>query len=263
MNIPTNAEAIDPTAPIKTVKKNIIWISLVSLTCTKIILDLNSAGNSILIPPFDLLPTKSIFTFWFSFIFIHHETSFFFVLLGSLFLLLCRSFFDYFYHERHSPLLTNNAQTSFSILVYLKNVLVNSLKEPGIAPHKITLLLKPIYRPQKALGHSLDLDSTGWSLLSIASTYLSDTRRANTLIELSKEQPFDIYDLAHLTGSDRKDIIDAIWAITIELMKLQKKACEEFYSSWVHRITCIASPIFGSVTFIYCIYKLLQLRFAF
>ncbi len=248
MTIPTAADAINLTESIKKVRRNIILLSLASLTSTKIIVDLQTTGGSLTTSPFNHLPSKSVFTFWFSFLFIHHLESTLFILLGSLVALLLRSFFDFYLFEKHTKKTFQRPfQRAFSTLIDL---------EIGFAKIKRykfrkSLLTSIIYTPPATQAH-LDLRA----LLYITETYLHRVGTQNDCRKLHESIPSGEISYDKLPPETQKALDSFHLRFRHELRERKDDARIEFYHYSIEYLSCLFSPAIAILTLAYCTYAL-------
>ncbi|KAF1076268.1 hypothetical protein MKHDV_01289 [Halodesulfovibrio sp. MK-HDV] len=136
-------------------RRNIIFISLISLSAITIISDLHSTGGSLIASPFYYLPDNSIFTFWFSYIFKFHSISLVLLLLSALALLILRSIFDFLFHP--------NSPREVPFLLHFRFYTLIELEE--------------LIRKFLSQHHSKEYRESFWALDRYDPTFIEKTRR--------------------------------------------------------------------------------------
>lgn len=240
MNIPSTANTLDPTTSIQKVRRNIFLLSLALLTSTKLVIDINNAQHSILISPFSFLPTEGIFSFLFSFTFIHHGHSVIALLIISLFLLICRSLFDYFSFEKFSSCYSNNARLCYTYACCLIDI-TSSEKNPNRIFNMLFISreTKHMYSHEafylKASNHmpteQLKNICRGWS------KYFEN---------LSQGQDNTFSDLLN----------DTLTTLPPHINSIRKAAADEFYQTTLLTIQALFPSLIGAIAIGYSLYQL-------
>lgn len=252
MTIPTAANLINPTESAKKVKRNIFLLSLFSLTSTKMLVLLEQTKDRLSDTPFDLLPTDSVFTFLFSWLFVHNK-SFIYLLLICLAILSIRSALDYIMYERHLT------KPNKEHLLFLNRLLYTLyLFDIGNLPQST---IPKEYKKKLTLSHAERKNLTKENLIPALFTgkkYDKIKNECETLADQLSEQA-----RVKNAGSLTNDIGGLVFAVSNlansvqqlinEYIQLAIKESYQYFLSYCFNFMTIG---FGVITFFYCLYTL-------